>query len=466
MAEKELQLKLKYKGKYLDTAKFKRDFRKRFYIGSDRHLFWQILDKTFPHRFLFLIRSKSIFKIRLAPTMDVNVRIEGQDLDKPELRKKNLLRGNLLTLDEDSNGQIKLTDEWEIEYIFLSPYRFQPAPEEVAILREFSQWPPLTYEQKFTRNFLLLGLLVTIIGLCLFEILYVPPPRLNFRERFKRIDVTATRVTPQYIEEEVPEVQINIAEEKAESEEIAKEAVEKAEKTAIAEFEEMFGERYDIGADFEGELFEMDVISEIVATGPVTSESVPLVSRGSQDRMSVLQEASDKSLNLSDLDKDLSQLEEISLGQDFQFEEVDISALSGEVKDFTVTKVKSKAQFEVVKRKFATLQTVKETSIELAELEPETKTEIANINQVVNAYKPQITKLYIVERMYMDMYGTLEFVLYIEENGKVVAVDITPIAGSFFTDSFLQKAEEIILKWKVPVKRAVPYSFRMKFIKQ
>jgi len=71
-----------------------------------------------------------------------------------------------------------------------------------------------------------------------------------------------------------------------------------------------------------------------------------------------------------------------------------------------------------------------------------------------------------VETMMVDMYGTIEFDLIIDNQGKVVAVNSEAIEGSFFTDDFLNKCSDIISKWNIPVSEAVNYSFRMKFIKQ
>ncbi|MBN1327188.1 MAG: hypothetical protein JW996_04500 [Candidatus Cloacimonetes bacterium] len=465
MAERTLNLKLKYKDKYLDTAKFKRDFTKKFYIGSDRHQFWQILDKKFPGKYLLISRKGDGFNLYLRNDMDLNVRKDGEDLTKNELRQKNLLKGNVLKLDINSNGQITFADDWQIEYFFLKPYQYVPASEEMAIIKEFSKWPPLSREQRFTRNFLLLGLLFTVIGILVVDSLYVPPPKMDFLQRLERIDQIATRIEPEIIEELPSDVPINIAEEKAETEEEAQEVMETAEKTSVAEFEEMFGEVYESSGDFQGELFEIDVVSEIVVNQPVSGVKTP-VKRDQGNRTGVLEQVSSKSIDVSSINQDFQSLESLDLGSEFKLEEVDLASLSGEVEEFQTTKVKSKAQFEVVKRKFQNLQTVQESSIELQEFSPEAKTEIANINQVVNAYKPQITKIFIVEQMYMDMYGTIEFVLYIDDNGKVVAVDINPVSGSFFTDSFIQKTEDTIMKWKIPVTKAVPYSFRMKFLKQ
>jgi len=466
MAERILNLKLIYKGKHLDTAKFGRDFKNKFYIGRNKHLFWQILNNDFPDRHLFLKRYKNNYKIFLRSKMNFVIKKDGREIDKNILRKKNLLKNNNIIINEDTSGVIEICSDWQIEFQFNTPYKYVPIPEEVAILKEFSQWPALSREQKISRNILLVGLLLVVMFAVLVEQFYIPPPKFDLSERLRKIDLNATQVIPEYLEEEVPEVHVQTEEEEGEPQEIEDQGDEEGKEKAIAGFEEMFGVEYNAGDNYEGELFEFDVVSEIVVLGPSSETVSKTRPTTTSERMSVLEKASNQSLDISDLDSDLTGFEELDLGSEFDLEEIDVSSLSSEVENFQVTKVKSKAQFEEVKRKFSTLTTIKESSIELKEISPEIKTEVATINQVVNAYKPQITKLYIVERMYMDMYGSLEIVLYIEENGSIAAVDIIPAQGSFFTDSFLQKAQEIALKWKIPVTRAVPYSFRMKFIKQ
>ena len=47
MADKVLNLTLKYQGKQLDIAKYNRDFTKKFVIGSDKNIFWQIVINFF-----------------------------------------------------------------------------------------------------------------------------------------------------------------------------------------------------------------------------------------------------------------------------------------------------------------------------------------------------------------------------------------------------------------------------------
>ncbi|MBT3756390.1 MAG: hypothetical protein HOG24_08940, partial [Candidatus Cloacimonetes bacterium] len=86
MANKVLNLKLKYKDKVLDIARHNRDFTKKFYIGNDRDLFWQILDKAFPKRYNLISKSGSSFKMNLRDNMKVIVKKDNQELGMDDLR--------------------------------------------------------------------------------------------------------------------------------------------------------------------------------------------------------------------------------------------------------------------------------------------------------------------------------------------------------------------------------------------
>jgi len=180
-----------------------------------------------------------------------------------------------------------------------------------------------------------------------------------------------------------------------------------------------------------------------------------------------LEQASAGSIDLSDGIAGLEGLDDIDLGGGMGLEEIDLSSLGGSTEDFKVTQVQSKQELAAVKRRFSEIKTVEESELELQTVTPEERNQLSNINMIVKTYKPQITRLYVSERMKVEMYGTLEFVLYIEAGGQVVGVDIQSASGSFFTEAFLDKAREIVLNWKINVvKEDLTYSFRMKFVNQ
>ncbi|RLC47924.1 MAG: hypothetical protein DRI23_10875 [Candidatus Cloacimonadota bacterium] len=469
MSDKILNLKLKYKDKYLDTARYKRDFDGKFFIGSDKMQFWQILDDKFPAKYNLISKVGDKFKMTLRQGMDVVVKKGDRVLTKEELQQSKLLNKNILTLDPGSVGRLRFGGKWEIEYSFTKPYVYVASPEEIALAKQFAKFAPISPQEKFTRIFIILGILFTAVGLYIAESNYVPPVEIDFTERLQKIEEMATEIEVPQVEVEQEEV-VERATTKAVEEEAVTEQVEEAQAMTEAEFEQEFGLALDSGmpggegsGDFANELLEVTEVSEIVAAGTGSGDGGPQASRGAAD----LDVASSSGFDAGSATGlgDIAGLEGMDLGGTGGFEEVDVAGLGGDLGSYSITKVESKAQFAAVKKRFAGIKMVKEGSVKLEEMTPEAKTELANIDQIVSTYKPQITKLFTTESMMMDMYGTIEFSLIISASGKVEAVDIEVADGSYFTDSFIGKCRQIILNWKIRVKEPIGYAFRMKFYK-
>ncbi|MCD8479916.1 MAG: hypothetical protein LRZ88_06605 [Candidatus Cloacimonetes bacterium] len=62
-----LSLRLNYKGKFLDYAKEGKEIRKQFFIGSNKHLQWQILDTSFPDKHLFVKQVGNALVMNIPP---------------------------------------------------------------------------------------------------------------------------------------------------------------------------------------------------------------------------------------------------------------------------------------------------------------------------------------------------------------------------------------------------------------
>lgn len=477
MVDKVLNLKLKYKDKVLDIARYKRDFTNKFYIGNDRDLFWQILDKTFPRRYNLISKAGSSFKMKLRDDMNVIVIKNNQELGIDDLRRANLLKGKSLTLDPSTAGSIDFGGSWEIEYSFIKPYTYTPSMQEISIAKQFAKFPPTTPQKKFTRAFVILGLLATWVGLYIAESTYVPPVQVDFAERMQRIEDYATQVQPEIMEVEIEgTTDVPVGKSREEMEVEVTEQVEQAQAMTSAQFEQEFGLALDVGGgiqggtgtgDFSNELLEVTEVSEIVAQssgGPGTGTG-PNARRGAAD----LDLAGSGGFDLEgsgDGLGGLGDMGDLGLGGTGGFEEVDMASLGGDVGSYNITKVESRAQFKAVQKRFAGIKMVKEGSIQVKQTtSPQTKSIVADIDRVVATLRPQIEKLFARETMIMEMYGTVEFSIIINKSGKVEAVDTESIKGSYFTDSFLTKCREIILNWKIPVKDPIGYSFRMKFMK-
>ena len=473
MAEKVLDLKLKYKNKFVDNARYLRDFKSQFQIGSNKNIFWQILDRAFPDKYTLISKSGNLFNMHLRKDMQVSVIKDGKEMSTDELRSKKIIQGDKLKLDNTTEGSVSFGENWKIEFAFITPYSYKPSREEIAIAKQFAHWSPRTPESKFTNTFLIIALIITFIGLYIGQKNYVPPVRINFAERLQRIEQLATYVETD-IGKEIGSEQ-GTAEEGDTEEEVGEEVAEAAAMSS-EDFQNMFGMALGEGGggaegDFSNELLEVTQMEEIVAatvgggSGGGSGSGPGAAGTGFGD----LDTAGSGGFDLSTAGGGLGSLEGyegLDLGSGSGFEEVDLASLGGDLGEFTTTKVTSTEHFANIKKRFAGIKMIKQGTIKIEDQTPEAKTELAAINQVVNAYKPQITKLYSVESMMMDMYGTVEFSIIINDNGKVEAVDTEVTSGSYFTDSFLDKSRKIIEKWKFQVKSAVGYSFRMKFLKR
>jgi len=99
MAQKILNLELRYKGKFLDTAKYLRDFKNKFIIGSDKHLFWQILDDSFPKKHVLITKGrKNSFILHIRDDMDIFIKRRGKQYSKDDLIKSKLLKNNIVAI--------------------------------------------------------------------------------------------------------------------------------------------------------------------------------------------------------------------------------------------------------------------------------------------------------------------------------------------------------------------------------
>ncbi len=492
MADKVLNLTLKYQGKQLDIAKYNRDFTKKFVIGSDKNIFWQILDKTFPLKHTFLTFSKGKYFIHLLKNMAVSIQENGAGLQQSEIEK--YISNNKLTISSNTSGTVAFSVDWEIEYKFVEPYKYVPSKEVLADVKKYGRREPISNEQKFTTLFLIFGLLFTAIGLYIGSKNYEPPAEITFAERFQKAEQVATRMEVEVedaidkAEEDVPEV--DVTSRRAETKEAAKEAVEQAQEVVAADFEEQFGLGFDenITADdtsIEGEIFEISQVSDIVVVtqgggaggSGAGGSGIPGSGSGSGIGGSGSGEFDFGSGgDLSGLGDgggfgDLSglsggNLEGLDLGGIGGLEEIDINSIAGEIGGLKTTKIESKAQLQAAKKRFVGVKVVKEEDIELEEGTSQAKTEFAKITQIVNAYRPQIIKIYRVESMKYDLYGSVNITLYIESDGSVVAVEFAKTEGSKFTDKFLEMIRSVMLKWNISVKDSQIFEFRQKFVKQ
>ncbi len=486
MAQKILNLELRYKGKFLDTAKYLRDFKNKFVIGSDKHLFWQILDDSFPKKHVLITKGrKNSFILHIRDDMDIFIKRRGKEYTKDDLLKSKLLKNNIVAIDENAEGYILFHGDWKINFSFKEPYKHVLTPEEKKLIALYSRWEPLTKEQKFTRAFLIAALLITIIGLYIFDKTYVPPEQVNFIQKLEKIEQQATKVLPEIKEEPEPKQKSTYTGSRYGSEEQAKEQVEKAQQQASDYVKKNLG--LDLGgSDTKGEgsldknaIYAVNVLDPMfvgstngngtkggIGGVPSDNASDNVFNVGGSGDLLASGEGSLAS-SIGDIGNigDIANLTSLGSGTG-EFEKISGDQLAGELKNFKVVQIKNAQQFEYIKQAtFGNVKPIAEEDIKLAK-NKELKNEIANIQQQINLYKPQLVDLFNRESLKRDMYGTIKFNLLIEKSGKIVAVKYSLTKGSFFTPQFLEQARKIILQWKIEVKDNTNYEFKLTFMKQ
>ncbi len=492
MAEKVLNIKLNYKGKNLDIAKYKRDFLKSFYIGSNKNLFWQILDPNFPDKFLLVQCENDKFVLNLHQGMEVSVRKGDQVLDSSKLKQAQLISGSQLTLAPDTTGSISFSQNWEIAYEFQVPYKIEFTAEQRQVISQLSHKTETTAEARFSRNLLVAGVIFTVAGMLLFNMFYKPQVIENTLQN--RLE--ASQKMAQYVTAEVQKTVEKSTE--AENAGAAAEAAAKAAAEAAANakkdaasqgkqtkstdvnsgaIESKFG--FNPGAtQSSGETrsarviavtTERDLVAQGLGGGGGGGKGKGGVGPGpgtagggsrAASAFNVAPTGSRSAQNVGELFKG-----NINVAGARGYKEIDASALGGKTGKIQAQRIVSSSQIGAVRSRFVSAGIVAVKETEIASSSPAVKAELGNVRNYVSTYKPQLQNLFITESQIRDMYGALEFTIYINEGGAIAGVEIKPKAGSYFTDSFLQKAQAVIMKWKIPVNKQVTYIFSYQFIK-
>jgi hypothetical protein len=169
-----LNLKLIYKGKFLDFAREGGDIKKKFFIGSNKYLFWQILDTSFPDKHLFVTEKGNQHYMQLPPGAKLSCSKDGNAVDSSYLTQNNILSGTELQLRSDMTGTVAIAPDWEVSYEFKEPWVTVLTPEEKQIVAQYARVSEPTAMERFNRNLLLLFFFLTIVFILLFDLVLKP----------------------------------------------------------------------------------------------------------------------------------------------------------------------------------------------------------------------------------------------------------------------------------------------------
>ena len=450
-----LNLRFYYKGKNIDTAKEDRDIKKRFVVGSDKYIHWQILDKSFPKKHVLIRRVKDGFKLVLHKGMQLTVKKGEEILTEDMLREQKLLKNRQLYLDRESVGYVTCAKYWCIAYEFVEAEKRVVSAEDKMVIQRYYRRPPLDPQEKLSRNLFIIAVLLTLVGAFLFENFYQAP--VYERSLAQRVQIEPAVIQPEetlVFEEIIPE-----------------------------DIPEVIDDRVDrpVGAvsilGFDPDAISGPVVSvprgpaaityseQIVASGSgVTGEGPPRTTGG---RASAAFEAGaiiPESISPGDLFRG-----DVDTARRHGMRDIDPSLLGGDTDQIRYTHITSGEQLDALVRAqqralSAGIQTVDESAIETSS--PEIREAAINIRQYIEPNIRQIHELFAQETQIRNIYGSMQVTLYFRPDGGVEAVNIEPRPGSFFTESFITRSIDIMSQWRVPTRRQLPaYSFQIRFLR-
>lgn len=175
MANKQLNLELQYKGKVLDYIKHGSGlFKKEWFVGSNKHLLWQVLLPSFPDKHKLITQKGEQQYLNLLPGSKLECTKGGKAMDAAALSAQGLLQGDRLLLQSDMEGTLTLHPEWQIIYRFREPWVTVLTPEQKQIVATYSRRAESTPQEKMGRTMIILFLVLTIVVLTIYDLALKP----------------------------------------------------------------------------------------------------------------------------------------------------------------------------------------------------------------------------------------------------------------------------------------------------
>ncbi len=176
MADKKLNLKLNYRGKYLDTISQGRDFHNHWYIGTDKQIFWQILDDSqkFPGKHKFLLKRGSDYYLRLPDGSNLTCSKDGKALDANFLQQNGILSGSLLKMRPDLSGKVQVHPDYDIQFEYVEPVKTMLRPDEQAVVNNSMRPAALSSTERAELGLILLALILGIAYVLIYDLVLKP----------------------------------------------------------------------------------------------------------------------------------------------------------------------------------------------------------------------------------------------------------------------------------------------------
>lgn len=473
MAKTLLNLKLNYKGKNLDIAKYGRDFTNKLYIGSNKYLFWQILDPKFPDKHLFLTSSGGDFYLQLVPGSKVSCVKGGTEVDQAYLTTNKLLTGNSLKLSQDMSGSVILNPEWEVKFEFSEPWVSVLTEEQKQVVAQYSRRAELSSTERFNRGLMLFFTILTLLFLLVYD-LWLKPEDTGVQDLEARIQQLATRVTPE-VEQQTSTFESEEAETPPAPETPApasNQTTRPGTPTGTAT-----GSASSAAAAFGLGDFNPNATQRPIQFVAVTGSEVFGATRpgqrpgggGSGSGTSGGGSGIGSSFNAGATQVTSADLGAVATsGPNVSGSSLrpqgNVAVVTGDASRVAPIgrPIQQSAQSQSVRTSFSTqgVQTLTESNI--ASQPAERQGTFTTIRDRVNVLKGRLNQIFVSEYNLQPQAGSVSIMLYIDADGAVRAADVTPQSGDL-TSQFLQKVHAQVLTWRFNVSEMAKYPFTIQF---
>lgn len=482
MAKKILNLKLIYKGKHLDTIRQGTDFAKKWYIGSDKHIFWQILDDTgtFPQKHQLLAKRGNELYLNLPEGSSISCSKDESPVDAAFLQQNNILQGASLKLRNDMTGNVKLNQDYSVQYFYTEPVVSHLTLREKAILADCSSAPPLLSSERTNRGVILLFLILGIAFILIYDLVLKPRDEVerSFSEMLAEMD-RAQRIVPQIgeppqgavfetpIEEDVPQSEAAASGEATQTREDTR-----SPGSTRAVFGDLTTPRDQANSQTA---YQATVLDEFVTarpgsrggggTGTGTSVSGPggFTPSAGAGYAGTFDPSATAGYTETQLGRVVTG--KTPAGGTTVRPNAAIETFTGDASRLQRlapenVPLPQSPQIESIKRSFQAQEVPSLSEASIAGSPAARVTDVDNIYEQLNHRKGQIKQSYIRNSAIKAASGSITVIMYINEDGSVVA-DIIPNSATF-TQSFLEEVKTIVENWRFNVSKKTKYRFQMR----
>ncbi|MCK9309045.1 MAG: hypothetical protein M0P99_02095 [Candidatus Cloacimonetes bacterium] len=473
-----LNMKLNYKGKILDFVREGKDIKKKFFIGSNKYLFWQILDPNFPDKHLFITEKGNKYYMQLPPGAKLSCAKDGDPVDSTYLTKNNILQGTELQLRPDMTGTVAIAPEWEISYEYKEPWVSVLTPEEKQIVAQYARFSEPSAMERFNRNIMMLFVFLTVVFIIVFQAFLKPKDSFDttVEEKLATLQkAELVRVEEANVEGSTFEEQTSGAEDKP-----APEAAANAKPNANAG--NTGGTAANAGAMFGIGAFDPNATSAAAPTIRVATltegfaasrpggggGSGPGAGGGSGPGAGVGRTSSfDPNAKVgfsSDLGKIATNAPSVG-GSSIRPKEGSFVNVAGDLRKLAPSGVAfgltSGTNKLVSSFKSQNVAQVSEASIQTAA--PEARARYETISSTVKARQSQITAIYSKYNAILPFSGSATIRMLISSSGRVQSVIITP--NGQMPVEFLNEVQTLCESWTFNVNENSDYTFTARFRK-